>query len=160
MKQKSVLYYFGILLLAACSKNESNHMDKKQIAIEIRAIEKAYNAAIRQKDIETALNFYADNAESYSPDKPPLIGKRAIGQYLEEGLGQPEDYITEYQMREILPSADGNQVVELGTFRVTTPQGEKITEGNYISIFQKQNGRYVCVRDMAARTAPGTQGTP
>ena len=129
-------------------------MDKEQIAREIKAIEDAYNTAIRQKDIEKALTFYADNAESYSPDKAPLIGKEAIGRYLREGIEQQQEYITKYEMREILPSTDGEQVIELGSFSVTAPSGEKITGGNYISVFQKQNGKYVCIRDMAARNEP------
>lgn len=146
------------LLFIAVSCQKQTPMHNEAIAGEIRAIEEAYTKAINSNDLEAALAYYADDAQSYSPDKKPLIGKAAIRKYLEEGMQVTQHgTVIQYKTREVLPSCDDGQVVELGSFEVTDSTGAKIAGGNYMSVFEKRNGKYYCIRDMAARDAPRGQ---
>jgi hypothetical protein len=47
-------------------------------------------------------------------------------------------------------SSDGNQVVEIGYYKVVDSTDTPVNTGNYMSLFEKRNGRYYSVRDMSA----------
>jgi len=51
-------------------------------------------------------------------------------------------------------SGDGNQVVEIGYFQVVDSVNTPINTGNYMSLFEKRNGKYVSLRDMSASDIP------
>ena len=51
---------------------------------------------------------------------------------------------------EVFPSSDGNQVVEIGSFKVVDSANTTINSGNYIILFEKRDGKYVSVREMSA----------
>jgi hypothetical protein len=40
-------------------------------------------------------------------------------------------------------------VVELGSFKVVDSANNPVNSGNYMTMFQKRDGRYVAVRDMS-----------
>jgi hypothetical protein len=51
--------------------------------------------------------------------------------------------------KEVFPSSDGNQVVEIGYFELMDSANIIINTGNYMTLFEKRNGAYVSVRDMS-----------
>ena len=55
-----------------------------------------------------------------------------------------------FKTDEVFVSNDGNQVVEVGYFKVVDSTNTTVNKGNYMSLFEKRNGKYVCVRDMSA----------
>ena len=52
------------------------------------------------------------------------------------------------------PSTDGNQIVEVGYFKLSDSSNAVINTGNYMSLFEKRNGKYVCLRDMSTSDMP------
>jgi len=46
------------------------------------------------------------------------------------------------------------QLAEIGTFTALDSVKNVKMSGNFISIFEKRDGKYVCVRDMAVHDAP------
>jgi len=51
-------------------------------------------------------------------------------------------------------SNDGNQVVEIGYYKVVNSDNAVVNSGNYMSLFVKRDGKYVSLRDMSASDMP------
>jgi len=148
----------GLLLLAAgCNgkKEESATpaaVDKEQVKKDIQAKENEfaalYNAA-EMKDI----GYYAEDATSFYQNRPPLVGKAAIVEFLKSDLNANSNKIS-FTTNDVFVSNDGNQVVEVGYFKVLDSANTAINTGNYMSLFEKRDGKYVSVRDMSASDMP------
>ena len=54
----------------------------------------------------------------------------------------------------VFPSIDGVQVVEIGYYTVVDSTNTAVNTGNYMSLFEKRDGQYVCLRDMSASDMP------
>ena len=54
--------------------------------------------------------------------------------------------------------AEGNTAVEIGSWTEFDSSGNEKENGNYMSYFQKRDGKYICVRDMSTTTSPVKSG--
>jgi len=147
---KKVLLTVSVLTLACNSKKEGSAVvvDKEQIKKEIQAKEDEF-AATYNSGVLKDIGYYADDATSFYQNRPALVGKEAIAEFLKSGLIANSDKIS-FNTEEVFVSNDGNQVVEVGYFKVVDSTNTTINKGNYMSLFEKRNGKYVCVRDMSA----------
>ena len=59
-----------------------------------------------------------------------------------------------FTANEVYPSSDGNQAVELGSYKVVDSTGTAKSSGNYMALFEKRDGKYICIRDMGASDMP------
>ena len=153
MKNKTiekVLLAVTVLTLACNSKKEEPAVvvDKEQIKKEIQAKEDEFAATYNAREIKE-IGYYADDATSFYQNRPALIGKEAIVEFLISGLNANSNKIS-FKTDEVFVSNDGNQVVEIGYFKVVDSTNTTVNKGNYMSLFEKRNGKYVCVRDMSA----------
>ena len=48
----------------------------------------------------------------------------------------------------------GHQVIEIGSYVVVDSTSTEKQSGNYMSLFEKRNGKYVCIRDMSSSIMP------
>ena len=136
----------------ACSpkKEEPKTVDKEQIKNEIQAIETAFAEAYNNNQTES-ITYYADDAKSFLQNKPPLEGKEAIIKSItEDALSNVNHVKITLTTNEVYPSNDGNQVIEIGNYTVLDTTNTKVNSGTYFSLFEKRNGKYVCIRDMGA----------
>ena len=133
---------------------EAVAVDKEQIKTEIQAMENAFAEAVNSGKPETIV-YYADDATSYAQNKSPLVGKTAIDKSIkEENEAMEKGSKVTYTVTEIHPSNDGEMVVEFGTYKVVDSTDALKHSGNYMSLFHKMEGKYVCVRDMSASILP------
>jgi ketosteroid isomerase-like protein len=124
-------------------------VDAANIKTQIQDIETAYATAMNAGKVDEVV-YYATDATSYSQERKPFVGKKAIYQNLEAELATlPESAKVAYATNEIFPSIDGSQVVELGSYTTSDATGNIISSGNFMAMFEKRNGRYFCVRDMS-----------
>jgi len=145
-----------ICFLFACNEKKgelaSTSVDKEQIKQEIQAKEDAfaelYNTG-KLKDI----GYYADDATTFFQNREPLVGKEAIINFLKNDIISNTDRIS-FKTNEVFVSNDGNMVVEIGYFKVVDSANAPLNSGNYMSLFEKRNGKYVAVRDMSASDMP------
>ncbi|AYB35155.1 YybH family protein [Chryseolinea soli] len=162
MKQKiidSILLSCLIALLIACQPKKEEPaaepaLDKEQIKKEIQAKENQFAELYNAGEVRN-IGYYADDATSFSQNKPPLVGKTAIVEFLKAGIdassrGNKISFVT----NEVFVSADGNQVVEIGYYKLTDSTSVAINTGNYMVLFEKRKGEYVVVRDMSASDMP------
>jgi ketosteroid isomerase-like protein len=142
------------LIIACNAKNENavtEAFDKEQIKKEIQAKEDSFAYVYNSGDVKS-IGYYADDAKSFYPNRPPLVGKASIIAFLTSDLTSPIDKI-KYETKEVFVSNDGKLVVELGAFSVVDSVNTTLNTGNYMTLFEKRDGRYVAVRDMS--TADG-----
>ncbi|MBF4465134.1 DUF4440 domain-containing protein [Flavobacterium sp. LC2016-12] len=142
-----------VSMLACNTKKEEEKpvvvVDKEQIKKEIQAKEDEFAATYNSGEVKK-IGYYADDAISYYQHRKPLVGKQAISEFLIADLGANSNIIS-FKTNEVFVSNDGNQVVESGAYTVTDSVSKTvINSGNYLSLFEKRDGKYVCVRDMSA----------
>ena len=151
--QQGVLLGCIITLLCACNNNKGESatgvVDKEQIKKEIQAKEDEFAAVYNSGELKD-IGYYADDAITFFQNRPALVGKEAIVEFLKSDLSEGSSNKISFKTNEVFVSNDGNLVVEIGQFTVVDSTNTGINKGNYMSLFEKRNGRYVCVRDISA----------
>jgi len=151
---KSFLVLGVVMAFVSCKKEEPKAavIDINQIKEEIQAKENefadTYNSGI-VKDIK----YYDIDAITYPQNREPLVGRDAIVAYFKESMSSNGNKLA-FKTNEVNVSSDGNQVVELGYYTVKDSVGTIVNSGNYMSLFVKKEGSYVCLRDMNASDKP------
>jgi len=151
------LVFLGYIssLLFACNSTTKDEVpaagtvDKEKIKQEIQAKEDEF-AATYNAGILKDIGYYADDATSFYQHQPALVGKPAIVEFLKADLQLQTGHKISFKTNEVFVSSDGNMVVEVGHFTVVDSTNTGVNRGNYMSLFEKRNGKYVCVRDMSA----------
>jgi ketosteroid isomerase-like protein len=145
----------GILsLMVSCgdSKKEMPVVDKEQVKKEIQAKEDEFASVVNSGQLKD-IGYYAEDATTFFQNREPLVGKQAIKDFLVADVLANPNKIS-FKTNEVFVSNDGNQVVEIGYFKVTDSTNAVINTGNYMTLFEKRNGKYVSVRDMSASDRP------
>lgn len=150
---RGVLLTSVMLLMVACNTEKGDipavAVDKAQIKKEIQAKEDLFAETYNSGNIKS-IGYYADDAISFSQNRRPLVGKKAIVEHLLEGLDSTAtSNKISFKTIEVFVSNDGIQVVELGNYKVVDSTNTLVNSGNYMSLFEKRDGKYVSVRDMS-----------
>lgn len=151
---KAVLLANIFLVMIACNcdqtKQESQLIDKEQIKKEIQAKEDLFAETYNAGEMKS-IGYYAEDAISFYPNNKPLIGRDAIVDYLAEGIDSfASSNKISFTTNEVFVSNDGIQVVEVGYFKVVDSTNTIINSGNYMTLFEKRDGKYVSLREMSA----------
>jgi ketosteroid isomerase-like protein len=129
-------------------------IDKEQIKKEIQAKEDEYAATYNAGETKN-IGYYAEDATTFAQNKAPLVGRKAIVEYLEVGIDSLDrNNKISFSTKEVFVSNDGNMVVEIGYYKVVDSTNVAINTGNYMVLFEKRDGKYVSVRDMSASDMP------
>ncbi len=172
MKQLSLLL-FATFILSACTGPEKKEpmaketndkevlhketIDMKKLTMEIQAMEDAYAAAEKAGDADGVVAYYSDDAINYGANQEPASGKAAIREKIAKRLAK--DTLGNYNVYKIVDLfAKGNTAVELGSWVQYDASGKEMEHGNYMSYFEKRDGKYICVRDMSTTTSPVKTG--
>lgn len=143
-------------MLFACNEKKEEQaavvIDKEQIKKEIQAKEDSFAAVYNSGELRS-IGYYADDATTFFQNREPLVGKEAIVNFLKADISSNSGKIS-FTTNEVFVSNDGNQVVEIGSFKVVDSTNTPVNTGNYMSLFEKRNGKYVAVRDMSASDMP------
>ncbi|TMI64679.1 MAG: nuclear transport factor 2 family protein [Bacteroidetes bacterium] len=153
---KGVLLSGVLSLMISCNSKEEKtaaaSIDKEQIKKEIQAKEDGFAELYNTGQLKD-IGYYADDATTFFQNRPPLIGREAIVEFYKSAITSNTNKIS-FTSKDIFISNDGNQVVEIGYFKVVDSTKTPINTGNYMSLFEKRDGKYVCVRDMSASDMP------
>ena len=147
-----------VLMISCNSKQETSTtttIDKEQIKKEIQAKEDAFAEIYNTGELKN-IGYYADDATTFFQNRPPLVGREAIVEFYKSAITSTSNRIS-FTSKDIFISNDGNQVVEIGYFKVVDSTNNPVNSGNYMSLFEKRDGKYVCVRDMSASDMPPSE---
>lgn len=155
---KGLLLSCAMLLAIACNTKktgtEAAAVDVEQIKKEIQAKEDEFAATYNAGEMKY-IGYYADDAISFSQNAAPHVGKAAITEYLMANIDSVSNYNKiSYTTKEVFVSNDANQVVEIGYYTVVDFTNTPVNTGNYMVLFVKRDGKYVCLRDMSASDMP------
>jgi ketosteroid isomerase-like protein len=160
MKTKAIQGLILLVLISlgwACNTKKSepaSMVDKEQIKKEIQAKEDEYAATYNAGETKS-IGYYAEDATTFAQNKAPLVGRKAIVEYLEVGLDSlNKNNKISFTTKEVFVSNDGNMVVEIGYYKVVDSANVAVNTGNYMVLFEKRDGKYVSVRDMSASDMP------
>jgi len=149
---------FTALVLSACATTEKEEViDMEKVRAEIQAMEDAYAAGEKAKDPDAVAAYYSDDAISYSRNEQPLSGKAAIRDNIANNIAK--DTTENYNVYKVVDLfAEGNTAVEIGSWTEFDSSGNEKDNGNYMSYFEKRDGKFICVRDMSTTTSPVKSG--
>ena len=138
----------SVFIISACSNEKgAATIDLEKAKAEIQAMENAYAAAEKAKDVDKIVVYYSDDAITYGRGRMPEIGKEAIKAGHVKRLAEDTTGNTSvYKVVDLF--GEGNMLVEIGSWTSLNPAGEEVDKGHYMSYFQKRDGKWVCVRDM------------
>ena len=153
---KGIVLGYLFLLMASCNTNEEKStsvlIDKEQIKKEIQARENQFADIYNGGELKK-IGYYADDAITYYQNMAPLTSRQERLEFLEVDLATNTNKIT-FTTNEVFPSKDGSQVLEIGYYSVVDSANIIVSSGNYMSLFEKRDGQYVCLRDMSASDMP------
>jgi ketosteroid isomerase-like protein len=153
---KGLLFLYLMTLVIACTQKKAEPVaavvDKEQIKKEIQAKEDEFAEVYNSGEVK-GIGYYAEDAKTFFQNRAPLVGREAIVEFLKSDLVSNTDKIS-FLTNEVFVSSDGNQVVEIGSYKVVDSTNTAINTGNYMSLFEKRDGKYYCVRDMSASDMP------
>ncbi len=153
---KGIILGFLFLLITSCNTNEEKStsilIDKEQIKKDIQARENQFAEIYNSGELKK-IGYYADDAVTFYQNMAPLRSKEERLELLKLDLSLNSNKIS-FTTTEVFPSNDGNQVVEIGYYTVVDSTNTAINTGNYMSLFEKRDGQYVCLRDMSASDMP------
>ena len=153
---KGITISFLVLLIASCNTNQGNStevgIDKEQIKKAIQARENEFAEIYNSGELKK-IGYYADDAITFYQNTAPLTSKAERLEFLKPDLNSNSNKIS-FKTNEVFASNDGNQVLEIGAYTVVDSTNAIISTGNYMSLFEKRDGKYVCLRDMSASDMP------
>jgi len=153
---KGIVLGYLFLLMASCNTNEEKStsvlIDKEQIKKEIQARENEFAEIYNTGELKK-IGYYADDAITFYQNMAPITSKAERLEFLKPDLNSNSNIIS-FKTNEVFPSKDGSQVLEIGYYSVVDSENIVVSSGNYMSLFEKRDGKYVCLRDMSASDMP------
>ena len=155
-----VTYVSCALLFASCQEAEKKETpaqtttaaepakpDLAQIRSEIVAIENAWAIAQNTKDVNALMAMYAEDAVIMPDGEPMVSGKAAIQKKLEADFAKPSTYASiAFETLDVY--AQGNEATEVGKTMYKDAAGKTIGAGKYIAVYEKRDGKYLCIREI------------
>lgn len=121
--------------------------DMASIKAEIQGLENDWAAADNARNAIAIATFYSDDAISLSNNAPMIVGKAAIQKDTEQSLAKrAQGETVSYETLEVF--GDGKTVTEIGTAISKDASGKVIRTGKYMAIWEKRDGKYICIRDI------------
>ena len=122
--------------------------DMTKVKAEIQALENSWAEADNTRNANALSAFYSDDAISLGSNKPMEVGKAAIQKGLEAAMAKRvKGRTVAYEIMDVF--GDENQVTEVGKTTAKDAAGKVIYTGKYMAIWEKRNGKYLCVRDIS-----------
>jgi len=137
-----IILFNALSLLIGCNTKSPAPevvIDKEQIKKEIQAREDEFAEIYNSGELKN-IGYYADDAITFFQNRAPLVGKDSIIEFLKSDLISNTDKIS-FTTKEVFVSSDGNQVVEIGYYQVVDSTNTAINTGNYMSLFEKRDGK-------------------
>jgi len=153
-------FVMAAFFLASCNTTTQAPeaaLNMDSVKAEIQKLEDAYAAGDKAKDADAIVAYYSDDAISYNSNEEPSVGKAAIKERIVARIAKETNgQSNAYKVVDVF--AAGNGAVEIGTWTTTDSTGKEVDKGHYMSVFEKRDGKYTCIRDMSVSSMPAKPG--
>lgn len=147
------LMYFTIIaamMITACQpKSKKSSVDNQANADSIRMLEEQWSMAIKDKNVDKIVEFFAPDAVSMPANKPINVGLDAIRKAEEFSFSDTTSIFNTYSstIDKIEVSVSGDLAYVRGSDRVSqiTKKGPAEEVGNWIDIWKKVDGKWKVV---------------
>jgi uncharacterized protein (TIGR02246 family) len=136
-----------VLTFTACHQEADSPPDLTQLKAEIQALSDEWAAALNTRDIKSLMDLYADDAISMPDMNTSLTGKEAILKHQKQEWAQRQSGLT-HAFETVDVYAQGNVVTEFGLTTIKDAKGKLAFTGKYMCLWEKQDGRYRCIREI------------
>lgn len=145
--------------LAACATTPKVNLQTEEQAI--RDLDRRWVEAVRAKDINTIVGFYAPDAYAAMSNMPAMVGTDAIRSGFTEMLKMP-NLAFAFTPTRIVVSNSGDLATDVGTFRISYdgPGGRVEDEGSYLTAWRKIGGQWKAINDVSVSTKPLPEPAP
>jgi uncharacterized protein (TIGR02246 family) len=152
--QTAICIAASAFIISSCANEKAAPvLDLEKAKADIQAMEDAYAAAEKAKDANKIAEYYSDDAVSYGRNRQPEVGKAAIVASLTKRIAEDTTGNTNvYKVVDLF--GEGNTLVEIGSWTEINAAGAEANKGHYMSLFQKKNDKWVCIRDMNVTSSP------
>jgi len=129
------------LIVVALVSCDQTKVDKKAEGEKVMQLSKEWSQSIATKDVDKIVSYWADNAFLMQEGQPPLQGKQAIRQMVEESFRIPGFSISwQPQSVEVSDNGDMAYLIENAQVSFTDSTGKAITIHNKaVTIWRKQS---------------------
>jgi uncharacterized protein (TIGR02246 family) len=128
-----------LIVLATVSCNQTK-VDKEAEGDKVMQVSKEWSQIIATKDIDKIVSYWTDDAFLMQEGRPPLKGKQAIRQMVEESFKIPGFSISwQPQSVEVSDNGDMAYMIENAQVSFTDSTGKAITINNKaVTVWRKQ----------------------
>jgi uncharacterized protein (TIGR02246 family) len=121
--------------------------DPVKLKEEIQALETSWSNADNARDVNALAAFYADDAVSLANNQPMLVGNASIRKDIEASIAKrPNGNTVAYEVMDAFGC--DNYATEVGKTIRKDSTGKIISTGKYMAIWEKRNGKWICIRDI------------
>lgn len=141
----SRLSALALCLVASPVAAEQKASDEQQI----RALDKAWVAAVQAKDLPGTVAFYARDGVLMAPGAPPAEGTAAITEAWRGILALPNGSLT-FAPAKVSVAKSRDLAYETGTYTLAFdgPKGHVQDQGKYVVVWRKERGHWKVAADI------------
>ena len=134
---KRIRIFLFVLTIVSCNQQK---VDTKAEGEKIMKLSKEWSEVASTGDVEKTVSYWTEDASVMSAGQPPLNGKPAIRQMVEESYKIPGFHISwQPQSIEVSESGDMAYLIENSQVSITDSTGKPVTFRNKaVSIWRKQ----------------------
>lgn len=130
------------------TQSTATKQDNQKLKEEIQALETEWAQADDARDVNALAAFYSEDAVSMSNNAPMVVGYAAIKKDMEDGMAKRAKGVTvSYDVMDVFGS--GDYVTEVGKTIRKDSTGKVTTTGKYMAIWEKRDGKWICIRDIS-----------
>jgi uncharacterized protein (TIGR02246 family) len=134
--------------LAAC---RSTGLDLEDARAEVMAAERGWAVAAKARDLERSISYVADDAIMYPPGSEPVVGKRAIRDYMASAFAIP-GFSVSWEPEAVVVAAAGDLAYTRTRSVYTVPGSEGAVQTIHakgVSVWRRESdGHWRCVVDI------------
>ena len=133
---------------ADTSHDATTKTDPAKLKEEIQVLETAMANADNAGDTKAVAAFYSDDAVALDNNAPMVVGRAAIEKSVEASLAKrSKGGTTAYETMDVFGC--DNYASEVGKITRKDAAGKTVYTGKYMAIWEKRDGKWICIRDIA-----------
>ncbi|MBZ9731150.1 nuclear transport factor 2 family protein [Salegentibacter sp. JZCK2] len=144
----SILLVFILSIIALPVKSQTSGDTSEEVRMAIQQNFQQMVAAMAAGNARELSMYFTEDALLKFPGEEPVKGRKAIEEIHQQIIDQGFGIRPNTQEVQVA----GNLAFEIGTYEMLDKQGEKIDQGHYATVWEKEDDQWRISRDIISRT--------